>query len=118
MGITTVSLKIRNPLKPEKVYEGEFLVDSGSQYTIVPESVWKKLGLEIKRKQKFALADGKIISRPIGNGLIEYQGIETANPIVLGQKGDSLLMGVVTWESLGLVLDPFQRKLYEAKVMM
>ena len=46
MGMTQVALKVKNPRKPSKVFEGEFLVDSGATYTVVPEGVLRKLGIK------------------------------------------------------------------------
>lgn len=118
MGITTVKLKIKNPQNPTRMVEEDFLVDSGAAYTVIPKKLVKRLGLKAGFTQEFTLADGRTIKRPIGGALIEYQGRETAAPVVLGGEKDSLLLGVLTLEALGLVLDPFERKLYPAKLML
>jgi len=118
MGIVNTTLTIQNPRNPKKTYTGEFLVDTGARYTVVPEGVWKKLGLKPQRRQKFSLADGTIIERPVGSALVEFQGIESASPIVLGHKNDTFILGVVTLETLGLSINPFTRELYPAKLML
>ena len=46
MGMTDVSLTIKNPRYPQKKYQGEFLVDSGATYTVVPELILNKLGVQ------------------------------------------------------------------------
>ena len=63
-------------------------------------------------------ADGTVIKRQIGSAFIKYKGIETSSPVVLGEKDDSALLGVLTLEALGLVLDPFERKLHPAHLML
>lgn len=118
MGLTKVPLKIKHPSNPEKFIEANFLVDSGAAYTVLPRKYWDQLGIKASFDQTFVLADGRTVKRSIGNALIEYQGREVGSPIVLGQANDSLLLGVLTLEALGLVLDPFSRKLYPAKLMM
>ncbi len=118
MGMTTVSLKIKNPQDPTKMYEGEFLVDSGAQFTVLPEKVWKSLKLSVQREQNFSLADGTVVSRKIGSAFVEFQNVETATPVVLGQAKDSFLIGVITLEALGLTLNPFTRQLYRTKLML
>ena len=118
MGITNTILKIKNPTNPQHSYEGAFLVDTGAQYTVVPEETWMKLELKPQRRQKFSLADGTIVERPVGSALVEFQGIESASPIVLGEKNDSFILGVVTLETLGLSINPFSRELYPAKLML
>lgn len=116
--MTSVSLKVKNPEKPSQVIEDDFLVDSGAAYTVLPQSLVKKLGLKPSFQQEFILADGRKVRRDIGKAYIEYQGRETASPVVLGEEEDSLLLGAITLEALGLALDPFQRKIYPAKLML
>jgi clan AA aspartic protease len=118
MGLTTVNIKVKNPQNPSKSYEGDFLVDSGAQFTVLPEPVWKSLNLAPQREQDFSLADGTVVNRKIGSAFVEFQGVETATPVVLGHKSDSFLLGVITLEALGLTLDPFSRQLYKAKLML
>ncbi len=114
MGITKVSLKVKNPANPKKVFEAEFMVDSGATFTVVPSNELKKMGIKPVREERFLLADGKIIKRKVGNALFEHKGIEGAAPVLFGQKGDSLLLGIFTLEAMGLSLDPLKRNLYKA----
>ena len=86
MGITNVPVKVSNIDNSSKVFEGEFLVDTGAGYTVLPERVWKKLGLKSEREQSFSLADGKIVKRNIGHAYVEYAGQRTPSPVVLGKK--------------------------------
>lgn len=118
MGIVQISLKVKNPQAPKKVFEGEFLVDSGATYTVVPKEILKKLGIKPQREEKFSLADGRIIKRKVGNALYEFKGIEAAAPVLFGEKDDSLILGMFTLEALGLTLDPLKRKLYKAILRM
>lgn len=116
--MTQVSLKVKNPQKPKKVFKGEFLVDSGATYTVVSEKILLKLGIKPEGEEKFFLADGKVIKRKIGNALYEYQGVQRAAPVIFGKRGDSQLLGVFTLEALGLSLNPLTRKLYKARLML
>lgn len=118
MGMVSVVLKLINPSDKKNIFEGEFLVDSGAQYTVIPKNIWESLSLKPDRNQKFSLADGTVIERKIGSAFVEYQGIRSVTPVVLGEKHDSQLLGVITLEALGLVLNPFERKLYPAKLML
>jgi predicted aspartyl protease len=61
---------------------------------------------------------GKKLTREIGNASITYGNDEIITPVVLGQKGDSPLLGTITLESFGLLLDPFKRKLYKSTMML
>lgn len=93
--------------------EVEFLVDSGAQYLLLPYEVWQKLELSARRIQRFALADGTRIERAVSGCRIALpQGEVGDTPAILGQPGDVALLGVVTLEELGLVLNPFDRTLH------
>lgn len=118
MGITKVKLQISNPFHHTKSENGEFLVDSGTHYTVIPADLVVKLGLKKSYEQEFSLADGTTVKRNIGGALINFQGRELPVPVVLGEKDDSPLLGVTTLESFGLIIDPFKRKLYSSKLML
>lgn len=118
MGMTTVKLTIKNPGNPTKKAEADFLVDSGAHYTVVPSSLVRRLGLKPAYSQEFSLADGRVIKRPIGAALVRLDGRELPVAVVLGQKDDDPLLGVTTLETFGLMLDPFKRKIYPAKLML
>lgn len=118
MGMTKVALKVKNPQKPSSEFSGNFLVDSGATYTVVPEDILKKLGIRPKWEEEFSLADGRIIKRWVGSALYEFKGRESAAPVLFGEKDDDLLLGAFTLEALGLTLDPLKRKLYKAILRM
>ena len=108
MGITYVDGTVRNDGTEEQV---RFLVDSGAGYTLLPERVWKSLGLEPRREMDFILADGTTITRAISECLIELPQGAGHTPVILGEARDEALLGVVTLEVLGLVFNPFERRL-------
>lgn len=118
MGLTTVTIEIKNPSDPEKTIEGDFLVDSGASYTVLPKKMARALNLQPSFTQEFNLADGTKVKRDVGSALIKFRGREIASPVILGKEKDSPLIGILTLESLGLVLDPFARKLHPAKLMI
>ena len=118
MGITTVKVTVKNPKDETQAIEEKFLVDSGATYSVVPKPLLDKIGIKPHREQSFALADGRVIKRRIGDATFEFRGRRAASPVIVGKKNDSLLLGAVTLESMGLVLNPFERKLYRAKLML
>lgn len=117
MGLTTVTLTITNP-ENKKTLTEEFIVDSGAFYTVLPRRMVEELGLKPNFRQEFTLADGTKITRPVGSAYITFQGKKTASPVVLGKNGDSALLGILTLEALGLILNPFERKLHPARLML
>lgn len=89
----------------------EFLIDSGANYTLLPQEVWRRLGLAPERTQGFRLADGTRIERAISECYITVGDRRGHTPVILGEVGDRALLGVVTLEELGLVFNPFDGSL-------
>lgn len=118
MGITTVTLMLKNHKHPARKVEGEFLVDTGAHYTVVPEYMAKKLGLKPSFVQKFSLADGRIMERKISTATIRLDDRELPAPVVIGEVNDSALLGVTTLEAFGMMIDPFTRQIYKSKLML
>jgi len=111
MSLTYIKARITNPANPRKSADLEFLVDSGAEYSVVPTGVLKRLGIKPRTKRTFILADGSTVERKMGHALFRLNGNEGASPLILGQKDDSTLLGVVSLEALGLILDPLKREL-------
>jgi len=101
--------------------EGEgvrFLVDSGATYTVLPERVWRRIGLKPLREHEFVLADGSVVKRKISECYISIPQGECHTPVVLGEADDHALLGIVTLEILGLVLNPFKRTLQPMRMFL
>jgi hypothetical protein len=54
----------------------------------------------------------------VGDAYFEYQGQGSAGPVIFGEAGDEPLLGALTLESLGLVLNPFSRELQPMRLML
>jgi predicted aspartyl protease len=95
-----------------------FLVDSGAAYSVLPEDAWRELGLSPRRSVDFVLADGRPIRRQVSDCRFRYRSVDAPSPVVLGEENDVALLGVVTLETLGLVLNPFDRSLEPMRLML
>ena len=111
MGLTHLELEVANPARPRQRERLRLLVDSGAVYSVVPGSVLRRLGIKPHSKRTFTLANGDAIERDVGDAVFHYEKHRAASPVVFGKRGDSNLLGMVTLESLGLVLDPLRREL-------
>ena len=111
MGLTHITAAVINPADPKKRVRMEFLVDSGAIYSVVPQTVLKKLGIKPCGSKEFTLADGTKIMRRFGNALFTFQKTPGASPVIFGEKGDTPLLGMVSLEALGYILDPLRREL-------
>ncbi len=116
MGLTYIEGKVTG--KNDEAATLEFLVDSGAKYTLLPKTIWQKLGLKPKRTQTFILADGTKIERGISECHIEALDNEGHTPVILGETGDDALLGVITLEEFGLVLNPFNRTLQPMRMLL
>jgi len=87
-------------------------------YTLLPTKTWQSIGLKPKRSMTFSLADGTEIQRQVSECHITLPQGEGHTPVILGEPGDEALLGVVTLEILGLVLNPFRRTLQPMRMML
>ena len=111
MALTLLTLLVANPAKPKKLMPVEFLVDSGAVYSVVPAAILRKLNVKAHSREVFTLADGSHIKRRRADLLFRLDGKQGMAPVIFGEKGDSTLLGAVTLEALGVILDPIKREL-------
>jgi len=97
----------------------KLLVDTGAVYTVLRRDVWERIGVEPRRVEEFVLADGSVVRRAVGEAYIEIPGIgEGHTPVVLGESEDENLLGVVTLEIMGFIIDPFTRRLRKMRLYL
>jgi clan AA aspartic protease len=116
MGITWIEGVARGP--SGKTASVRFLVDSGATYSLLPKDAWRAIDLEPKRTITFALADGTRIERQVSECHVTLPQGEGHTPVILGEEGDEALLGAVTLEILGLVLNPFNRTLQPMQMLL
>jgi len=116
MGIIFIEGTVTGPTGKQTAVR--FLVDSGATYTLLPHDTWHLLELSPKRSVRCALADGTTIERQVSECHITLPQGEGHTPVLLGEAGDEALLGVVTLEILGLVLNPFTRTLQPMRMLL
>lgn len=89
----------------------KFLLDSGAVYSVVPARVLERLKVKSHSRRTIILADGSEVTRRMGDALFRLDGRQGASPVIFGEEGDSVLLGMVSLESLGVILDPMRREL-------
>jgi predicted aspartyl protease len=116
VGITYVDAEAVGPTdKRESV---RLLVYSGATYSLLPEQVWKAIELTPQREMGFTLADGTVVQRQVSECYLALSQGQGHTPVILGEPEDEGLLGVVTLEILGLVLNPFTRTLHPMRAML
>ena len=67
-----------------------------------------------KKDLRFAMANGKVITRSIGFAIIRVGNDFTIDEVVFAEPGDMTLLGARTLEGLNLIVNSAQKKLVAA----
>ena len=106
MGVTQVTVLIRNPAEPDRTWEGLFLVDTGAIDSLVPRPQLEAIGLRPKGQRVYGLAYGSEVRLDITTADIEFMGEIVGGTIVFGAEDAEPLLGVTALESVGIEVDP------------
>ena len=117
MGITFTKAKISNPRRRRSSLELELLVDTGAIYSVIPESVARKLALEKIDHEEFTLADGTHYACDVGEAFFEMSDRRGTSKVAFGPP-DVFLMGALTLESLGLMVNPITREVSPMRLFL
>ncbi len=118
MGLTYVEGTVRAPGRRGRAKRVRFLVDSGAVYSVLRRDDWRALRLKAARQLEFVLADGTSLTRGVSECVFEVDGHRATSPVVLGESEDEALLGAVTLETLGLMLNPLSRTLHPMRMVL
>ena len=118
MGIMYVEAKISRPDGRGRTMSLRLLVDTGALYSVLPIRAWQALKLRPRDRADFSLADGSVISRDVSDCQFALGGKTAPSPVVLGEGDEVGLLGAVTLESLGLMLNPLTREIRPMRLML
>jgi len=94
--------------------EVEFLVDTGSFYTVVMPMLAIKLGLEAQESSELTLADKRTVQAGVTVAYMKLLDREGVLPIAIMESPEPLL-GVTALEGLGLRVDPATGELQHSR---
>jgi len=116
MGAFHAKCKIENPTdRSRSVVIPKLLVDTGSEFTWVPERSLERIGIRREKKDvAFVLANGQEVTRSVGFAIIRLDKFFTIDEVVFAEPGDLLLLGARTLEGLNLTVEPARRRLVAA----
>jgi clan AA aspartic protease len=106
MGLTHVTVTVRNVRDPERVYTASFLIDTGAWDSLIPADGADALGLEPAGYAECELADGTPRQFPFAICQLEFMGEITGGRVLMGPLGTDPLLGVTALESVGIMVDP------------
>ncbi|MBI3921426.1 MAG: clan AA aspartic protease [Armatimonadetes bacterium] len=111
MGMTHVTVLVRNPAQPERTWEGLFLVDTGAVDSLVPQKHLREIGLAPKSRRTYELADGSEVKMDITTGDLEFMGEVVGSTLIFGGVDVEPILGVTALESVGIEVDPWSQQL-------
>jgi predicted aspartyl protease len=113
MGTFHTGCKIENPTaRSRSVVIPKLLVDTGSEFTWVPERMLERIRIRPEKKDVvFVLANGQEVTRSVGFAIIRLDKYFTIDEIVFAEPGDLALLGARTLDGLNLTFEPVKRRL-------
>ena len=84
----------------------EALVNTGSCFTRLPDSLLRELGIVPSRRIESELADGSVVEDEIGYVRVRLQGIESATIAVFAAESAPARLGHYTLTGSRLAVDP------------
>ncbi len=111
MGVTHVTVTVRNPDDPDRMWEGLSLVDTGSVDCLVPGKHLRGIGLEPKGKRSYELADGTEIRMDVTVAQVEFMGDFAGATVIYGADDAEPILGMTALESVGIEVDPRSQQL-------
>jgi predicted aspartyl protease len=115
MAILRTTVAVEHPARRGALVElSDVIVDTGSEYTWLPEPVLESIGLGAERMVEFVTADGRQIERGVGFANIHAAGTSTPDLVVFAARGDLVLLGARTLDGLNVRIDLTRRTLVPA----
>jgi clan AA aspartic protease len=116
MGHVWADVKLINVVTGQEI-KVTALIDTGATFTVLPWWIHEKLGLKIIGRKKIETAKG-YTELDESFVLIELEGRSGITPVLISKELKDVLVGVLTLESLGLMVDPTSGKLKETRILL
>ena len=111
MGLTHVTVRLKNFAEASGGYEADFLVDTGATDSLAPAAELRKAGIQPVGQTAYELANGRLEEYEFGLAEISFMGEVTAGRVIFGPDNVEPLLGVTALESVGITIDPATRTL-------
>lgn len=93
------------------------LIDTGAELSCFPADVLDAVGIVRGKKLRFRQADGSILERWTGSGIVYVAHTYATDDLIFGEPSDLILLGSRSLEGLNLRVDPIARRLIDAGPM-
>jgi len=115
MGTFFVEVVLAHPQRPASGEPFKLLVDTGSTYTWVPDAFLReRLGVAPTTSRRVLTIEGKPIERPAAWVLVTLEGEAVYTLCLFAEPGELAVLGALTLEERGLMVDPTHRRLVPA----
>ena len=116
MGTFHTGCRVENHVERSRGVEiPKLRVDTGSEYTWVPEVKLEKIGVTREKKDlQFVMANGTVITRSVGFAILRVGKSFTIDEVVFAESGDLVLLGARSLEGLNLIVDSARKRLVAA----
>ena len=116
MGTFTTDCVIENiGDRHRSIRVSDVLVDSGSEYTWIPERTLEGIGVNREKKDvTLVMANGQQVTRSIGFAIVRAGTFFTGDEVVFGHPGDLPLLGARTLEGFNAQVDSKRKQLVAA----
>jgi predicted aspartyl protease len=87
------------------------LVDTGASYSVFPQSMLERLGIEKRYVLPFEQADGSVIEKDVGLAMLVINETESSMRVIFGEDGAESLIGANALQEFLLLADPVAEEL-------
>ena len=95
----------------ERMETVDALVDTGASYSMFPQNMLERLGIERRFVLPFEQADGTVIDRDVGLAMLVINGTESSMRVIFGGDNAEALLGSNALQEFLLVVDPVAEEL-------
>lgn len=111
MGVVNADVTVSNPADRSRSWRGSFMVDTGATDSLVPRRRLEAIGIEPESRRAYVLANGGKAGIDVAVARIELMGEMVGGTVLFGDDDAEPLLGVTALESLGIEVDPLNRRL-------
>jgi clan AA aspartic protease len=99
-------------LKEVRAVTLKAMPDTGAWTLVINEEIRQKLGLSIEETSESSLADGKVDTYDVTEGVkIRWKNRSTILPAVVVPNATTILLGALPLEAMDLMVDPVHQQL-------
>ena len=118
MGSFRIDVEVGNPARPGSRRElRNVLIDTGAELSCFPADILEAIGIVRGKKLRFRQADGSVLERWTGSGIVYAADTYATDDLIFGEPGDLILLGSRSLEGLNLRVDPIAKRLIDAGPM-